>query len=242
RPGSVLRGAEAARPNRDLGRHRSCCARFVAGGRAGTMGSPAPRPRAAIVVTGSELVRGERTDLNGPFLAQQALSLGLEPARITIVGDTPEELERALRDGLGRDLCCVSGGLGPTHDDRTVELLARAAGVELHVDPALEAEIERISRDIAERLSRPYTDFAPGVRKQATLPAGAVSLGLVGTAPGFVLQLDGSAVVVLPGPPMELQRLWPRALETEPVRQVLGRAACRSRRRSPVPAASWPRG
>src|SRR5581483_6423448 len=124
---------------------------------------------------GSELVRGERTDLNGPFLAEQALSLGLEPARITIVGDVPDELERALRDGLTYPLCCVSGGLGPTHDDRTVELVARATGADLLVDPALEAEIEQISRSIAERLGRPYADFSTGVTKQATLPVGALS-------------------------------------------------------------------
>ena len=58
---------------------------------------PPQRPRAAIVVTGSELVRGERTDLNGPFLAAQVLALGLDPARITIVGDRPDELVAALR-------------------------------------------------------------------------------------------------------------------------------------------------
>ena len=87
------------------------------------------RPRAAIVVTGSELVRGERTDRNGPFLAGEALRYGLEPARITIVGDAPAELEAALREALKADACLVSGGLGPTHDDRTVELLARAAGM-----------------------------------------------------------------------------------------------------------------
>ena len=58
------------------------------------------RPGAAIVVTGSELVRGERTDLNGPFYAREALRLGLEPARITIVGDAPAELEAVLREGL----------------------------------------------------------------------------------------------------------------------------------------------
>ena len=92
------------------------------------------RPRALIVVTGSELVRGERTDLNGPFLAREALRLGLEPARIAIVGDAPEELEAALRAGLQADACFVSGGLGPTHDDRTVEMVARAAGVGLRVD------------------------------------------------------------------------------------------------------------
>ncbi len=80
------------------------------------------RPRAVVVATGSELVRGERTDLNGPFLAREALRLGLEPARIAIVGDAADELEAALREALTADACLVSGGLGPTHDDRTVEL------------------------------------------------------------------------------------------------------------------------
>jgi nicotinamide-nucleotide amidase len=150
--------------------------------------------------------------------------LGLEPARIAIVGDDEGELEAALAEGLKADLCVVSGGLGPTHDDRTVELVARAARLPLAVDEGLEAEIEAISRAVAERLKRPYSDFEAGVRKQATLPEGAASLGLAGTAPGLVLQAGGAAVVVLPGPPAELQRLWPRALETEPVRRVLAQA------------------
>ncbi len=194
------------------------------------MTSDARRPRAALVVTGSELVRGERRDLNGPFLARELLSLGIEPERITIVGDRPDELEAALADGLAADLCVVSGGLGPTHDDRTVDRLAAAAGVELAVVPELEREIETISRTVAARLRRPYADFAPGVRKQATLPTGAVSLGLAGTAPGFVLDTARATVVVLPGPPPELRRLWPRALATEPVRRVLERARRPSRR------------
>jgi nicotinamide-nucleotide amidase len=189
-----------------------------------------PRPRAAIVVTGSELVRGDRSDRNGPFLARSLVSLGLEPARITVVGDAPDELKGAFREALHADLCVVSGGLGPTHDDRTVEVLAAAAGLELAVDPALEREIETISRSVAERLRRPYADFAPGVRKQATLPAGAISLGLAGTAPGLVVDAEATVAVVLPGPPAELQRLWPRALETAPVRRVLDRARPPGRR------------
>ena len=124
---------------------------------------------------------------------------------------------------MDSDLVVVSGGLGPTHDDKTVELVARAAGVGLHVDEQLEAEIESFSRQVAERLRRPYSDFEQGVRKQATIPDGAESIGLAGTAPGLVLQTDRAAVVILPGPPPELQRLWPRALETEPVRTVLAR-------------------
>ncbi len=184
----------------------------------------------AIVATGSELVRGDRRDRNGPFLASAVLSLGLDPARITLVGDDPRELEAALREGFQADLCVVSGGLGPTHDDRTVEMVAQAAGVDLVVDGGLESEIEAISRSYAERLGRPYADFAHGVRKQATLPAGAVSIGLAGTAPGFVLQTAVAAVVVLPGPPGELQRLWPGALETEAVHGVVARARPRARR------------
>ncbi len=182
------------------------------------------RPRAAIVVTGSELVRGDREDKNGSFLASEALRLGLEPKRITIVGDLPDDLERALREGFEADLCLVSGGLGPTHDDRTVEMVARAAGRKLRVDDGLEVEIGAVSRMVAERLRRPYSEFETGVRKQATLPEGAVSLGLAGTAPGLVLEVGSCAVVVLPGPPRELRRLWPRALETDIVRGVLERA------------------
>ncbi|HEU5263597.1 MAG TPA: nicotinamide-nucleotide amidohydrolase family protein, partial [Gaiellaceae bacterium] len=187
------------------------------------------RPRAAIVVTGSELVRGEREDRNGPFLASEAVRLGLDPEHITIVGDRPEDLDAALRLGFAADLCLVSGGLGPTHDDRTIELVAQVAGRALEVDPTLEREIEGVSRMIADRLGRPYTDFRTGVRKQATLPEGALSLGLAGTAPGVVLDTDDCVVVVLPGPPRELRRLWPRALETESVRRVLERAPPRDR-------------
>ena len=186
------------------------------------------RPRAAIVATGSELVRGERHDRNGPFLAAEAIRLGLEPASIEIVGDAVADLERAFRDAFAADLCLVSGGLGPTHDDRTVELVARVAGRPLALDEGLEAEIGAISRRFAERLGRPYSDFAAGVRKQATRPEGSVSLGLAGTAPGLVLDLGDTVVVVLPGPPRELQRLWPRALDTDAVQRVLARAPARS--------------
>jgi competence/damage-inducible protein CinA-like protein len=189
------------------------------------------RPRALVVVTGSELVRGERTDRNGPFLAAEALQHGLEPARITIAGDAPAELEAVLREGLEADACLVSGGLGPTHDDRTVELVARAAGIELVLDEELEHEIETISRAVAERLRRPYADFASGVTKQATRPESAASIGLAGTAPGLVLRAPtGCVVVILPGPPSELRRLWPNALATEQMRELLERTRPPGRR------------
>lgn len=186
-------------------------------------------PRAAVVVTGSELTRGGRQDANGPFLARELAARGLEPARIIVVGDRPEELEAALEEGLRSDLLVTSGGLGPTHDDRTVETLARVAGRPVVVDEELEARIEQFSRSLAERFRRPYTEFEEGVRKQASLPEGALVLGLAGTAPGLVLEVDGSVAIVLPGPPGELRRLWAKAVEAPPVRAVFDRAEAPSR-------------
>src|SRR5262249_62264350 len=83
-----------------------------------------------------------------------------------------------------------------------------AAGVELRIDEDLHRQIGAISRGFARRMNRPYVDFETGVRKQATIPEGAHSLGLAGTAPGLVLEAGDSVVVALPGPPGELQRLW----------------------------------
>jgi nicotinamide-nucleotide amidase len=186
--------------------------------------------RATIVASGSELVRGDRSDRNGPYLAADLLRRGVDPARITIVGDEPDDLERAFRAGLEHDLLVVSGGLGPTHDDRTIELLARATGVGLHVDDELAGLIEERSRAVAARLGRPYADFEEGVRKQATIPDGAEWVGLVGTAPAVVLPLDGRVAVSLPGPPRELQELWPRVCETAPLHALLARAVPPKRR------------
>jgi nicotinamide-nucleotide amidase len=182
------------------------------------------RPRAAVLVTGSELVRGGRLDENGPFLARELSSRGIEPERISVVGDRPEQLERALQETLELDLLITSGGLGPTHDDRTIELLARAAGRELHVDPALEREIGDVVRGLAERFRRPYEEFEAGVRKQATLPEGGISLGLAGTAPGVLLETGSAVAIALPGPPGELQRIWRNALERPELQQILARA------------------
>lgn len=188
------------------------------------------RPRAVVVVTGSELVRGDRRDENGPFLASELIRAGADTARIVIVGDRPDELEAAIAEGLEADLCVLSGGLGPTHDDRTVELLARATGRELEVDPSLEREIEAISKDIAARLGRPYGDFAAGVTKQASMPDGARSLGLAGTAPGVLLSHDGRVAIALPGPPPELRRLWENAVVAPEVEAILRRARPRDHR------------
>lgn len=181
-------------------------------------------------MTGSELVRGERNDANGPFLAAELVRLGFDIGRIVIVGDRPDELRDAIAEALSADVCVLSGGLGPTHDDRTLELLAAATGRRLRVDPHLEVEIGRVSRTIAERLGRPYADFEGGVVKQASLPEGATSLGLAGTAPGVVFESGGTVAIALPGPPAELRRLWPHAIESDSFRDVLARILPRNHR------------
>lgn len=183
----------------------------------------ADRPEAAIVVTGSELVRGELADENGPFLARELARLGFICRHITVVGDEPELLEQAIKHGLEADLCVISGGLGPTHDDRTVELLARATGRPLNVDPELERAIDLVGRRYARNVGTTYHSYDEGVRKQASIPERAHVLGLAGTAPGIVLEHEGCVAVALPGPPAELRGLWSRALENELVRGLLER-------------------
>ena len=181
-------------------------------------------PTAAVLVTGSELVRGGRVDENGPFLARELSSRGIEPEWVSVIGDRPEQLEAALRRALEHDLVITSGGLGPTHDDRTIELLARATGRNLSVDQDLEREIAGVVQGLAERFRRPYSEFEAGVRKQATLPEGGVSLGLAGTAPGVLLQAGSALAIALPGPPGELQRIWRTAVERPELRELFARA------------------
>ncbi|HEX2300469.1 MAG TPA: molybdopterin-binding protein, partial [Pseudonocardiaceae bacterium] len=95
--------------------------------------------RAGIVVTGTEMLSGKITDRNGPWLAERLGELGVEVDHLLTVGDRPEDLGAALRflADQGVDLIVTSGGLGPTADDLTVELVAGFAGVELVLDEAM---------------------------------------------------------------------------------------------------------
>lgn len=179
--------------------------------------------RAGIVVTGTEVLTGRVQDRNGPWIADRLLELGVELAHITIVGDRQADIEAQLRflAGEGVDLIVTSGGLGPTADDMTVATVARFCGRELVLDTALEDTIAGILR----RLMRPSqsSDFEAVLaanRKQAMVPAGAEILDPVGTAPGVVVP-GTPTVVVLPGPPRELQPMWDKAVLTTGVREAI---------------------
>ncbi|HEU5265198.1 MAG TPA: competence/damage-inducible protein A [Jatrophihabitans sp.] len=189
--------------------------------------------RAGIVVTGTEVLTGRVADRNGPWLAEQLRVAGVDVAQVIVVGDRPDDLRAALAflAGHGVDLVVTTGGLGPTADDLTAELVAEFQGRPLGVDEQLERHIagvvERLTRDRGWRIDEDA--IAAAVRKQALVPDGARALMPVGTAPGLVVP-GRPPIVVLPGPPRELQGMWPAALADAAVAAALaGRTELRQR-------------
>ena len=187
--------------------------------------------RAGIVVTGTEVLTGRVSDRNGTWLAGQLLELGVELAYTTIVGDRPEDMRAALEFMAAKDIDLVitSGGLGPTADDLTAAVVGEFQGREMFLDEALS---DRIAEIVAPLMKRwPNIDpqaIVDANHKQATVPRGAEVLEPVGTAPGLVVapsqERSGPTVVVLPGPPRELQPMWATALETEGLRAAIAGA------------------
>jgi competence/damage-inducible protein CinA-like protein len=188
--------------------------------------------RAGIVVTGTEVLTGRVADRNGPWLAEEFRRLGVDVGSVVVVGDRPDDLRGALEflAGAGNDLLVTTGGLGPTADDLTAGLVGDWQGRPSALDVALEQRIAaRVERLMARRgWGADAADVAAGVRKQALVPDGATVLEPVGTAPGLVVPPAAGRttppVLVLPGPPSELQGMWPAAVEAPAVRGVLAGA------------------
>jgi nicotinamide-nucleotide amidase len=192
--------------------------------------SQAPRPRAGILITGTEVLTGIISDRNGPWLSERLREVGVDAAMIEIVGDRPEDLISALeymaREGVA--LIVTSGGLGPTADDLTAEIVGRFSGREMVLDVRLE---ERIAEILAPMMKR-WPGLDPDAirvsnRKQAVIPEGATVLDPVGTAPGLVVSPasgSGPTIVVLPGPPRELQPMWRTAAQTDAFRRAIAGA------------------
>jgi nicotinamide-nucleotide amidase len=178
--------------------------------------------RAGIVVTGTEVLTGRVADRNGPWIADRLLELGVELAHITICGDRRHDIEAQLRfmADEGVDLIVTSGGLGPTADDMTVATVAQFCGLELMLDAELEAKIAAILKSLMARIGGDFDAVRAANRKQAMIPAGALVLDPVGTAPGVVIP-GKPTIVVLPGPPRELQPMWRTAVQTPPVQEAI---------------------
>jgi nicotinamide-nucleotide amidase len=176
--------------------------------------------RAGIVVTGTEVLTGRVRDRNGPWLSDRLLEMGIDLAHITICGDRPEDMRAQLEfmAAQGVDLVITSGGLGPTADDLTMQVVGDFQGRPLALDDALEERIAEILRPLMKRWRNLDPDAVRAAnRKQAYVPEGAAVLQPVGTAPGAVVPPSngaGPTVVVLPGPPRELHDMWPAAIAT----------------------------
>ncbi|HEV2723678.1 MAG TPA: competence/damage-inducible protein A [Thermoleophilaceae bacterium] len=183
--------------------------------------------RAGIVITGTEVLTGRVRDRNGPWLSDRLREMGIDLAHITICGDRPQDMEaqlRFLRDqGVG--LVITSGGLGPTADDLTLEVVARFAGRPLALDKALERRIADILEPLMKRWeSLDFEAVRAANRKQALVPTGATVIEPAGTAPGMVVPPGdgaGPTIVVLPGPPRELHAMWEQATATEAFRAAV---------------------
>lgn len=189
--------------------------------------------RAGIVVTGTEVLSGRVSDRNGPWLAERLRELGVDLAYTTIVGDRPEDMRAALAFMAERrmDVVVTSGGLGPTADDLTAEVVGGFQARAMVLDEELAERIAVIVRPLLKR--SPNIDpeaIAEANRKQATIPQGSTVLEPVGTAPGLVVppgatgSPPGPTILVLPGPPRELQPMWAQAVGTEALRAALAGA------------------
>ncbi|HVL65679.1 MAG TPA: competence/damage-inducible protein A [Vicinamibacterales bacterium] len=155
---------------------------------------------AEVIAVGTELLGPTRLDTNSLFIAGMLASLGIELKAKLVVGDEQAALERLFRGSLERcDLVVLTGGLGPTADDVTREAVAAALGLELVEDP-------QITDRIRERFARRGLTMPEINRRQALVPRGALVLpNPNGTAPGLALTPGRKVVVLLPGPPRELQ-------------------------------------
>jgi nicotinamide-nucleotide amidase len=161
------------------------------------------RPTAEILTVGDELLRGDLQDTNGCWLAARLGRLGFEVTRILSVGDALGPLQAQLeRAAAGEGLIVVTGGLGPTEDDRTAEAVARATRRELELD-------EAVLEALKARFAAAGYPFSPNNAKQACFPRTATVIANErGTAPGFMLRTQAARIVCLPGVPWEMRAMF----------------------------------
>lgn len=159
--------------------------------------------KAEIVSTGTELLLGETLNTSAHFLTGKLSAMGIEVDHHTTVGDNPERLEQVLRQAIERtDLLVTTGGLGPTVDDLTKELVAKVLDIKMELDPS---SLEHIKQFFGRRKApMPLNN-----EKQAYFPKGSKILpNPIGTAPGAIIEKNGKTVIILPGPPFEMTPMF----------------------------------
>ncbi len=167
-----------------------------------------------IISTGNELLIGRIANTNAQWLAERLTLYGFRVERIVTVPDEPEEEAQAFREALRARVVVSTGGLGPTFDDKTAEAVAAAYGRPLVLN-------EEALRMVREKYEAAGMGLTPERVKMAYLPLGSRPLyNPVGTAPGIYLEVRGTHVFVLPGPPREMKGMF-----TESVEPLLRRVA-----------------
>lgn len=158
---------------------------------------------AEIVSVGTELLMGQIVNTDAQFIASHLAPLGYRALYQVTVGDNPARLAGVVQSALARaDVLLFTGGLGPTDDDLTKETVAQALGLEMAVVPEEEA---RLRAYFASR----GKEMTPNNLKQARFPTGSIILpNPNGTAPGCIMEADGKAAILMPGPPRELYPMF----------------------------------
>ena len=159
--------------------------------------------KAEILSVGTELLLGQITDTNAPYLAQSLSEMGIDLFWISQVGDNHGRMVDVLRRGWERsDVIVISGGLGPTEDDLTREGISALLGETMEVQPDLDADLRaffaRRGRTMPER----------NVKQATLIPSSTALANPIGTAPGWWVERDGRIIVAMPGVPVEMKRMW----------------------------------
>ncbi len=159
--------------------------------------------KTSILAVGTELLFGQTVNTNASFLSDKLNHMGFDVMYHFVVGDNPARLKAKLAEAFsGTDLVILTGGLGPTQDDLTKEMVAEYMGRDMYLDPDV---IEQL-KGFFEKRGRTMTENNV---KQAYLPVGCTPFyNASGTAPGFALSVDGKTAICLPGPPREMKWLW----------------------------------
>ncbi|MEN3007807.1 competence/damage-inducible protein A [Pseudothermotoga sp.] len=167
-----------------------------------------------MITVGSEIVEGIILNTNAQYICQRLVENGFMVKEIACVDDDEEliknEVQRLLKN---YDLLVMSGGLGPTEDDKTREAVAKALSRKLILD-------EQIKRSIFERVSRYYSNLPSNLEKQALVIEGAqIVPNPVGTAPGQMIDVEGKKIILLPGPPQELKPMFENVISSLKIEQ-----------------------
>ena len=164
--------------------------------------------KAELISVGTELLLGEILNTDAQFLARELSEIGIDVYHQSVVGDNENRLAESVRCALERsDIIIASGGLGPTPDDITKEVISKVCGRELVLDT------ESLGY-IAGYFKRTGREMKKNNEKQAYMPDGCIILkNNCGTAPGCIIETGEKAVIILPGPPVELERMYTESVK-----------------------------